>query len=68
MYKGPLIHSLHCSEFVELTLNNYICSCALLFDNVQLDAQIVVQQTEIGLRIVDERARTDHHRADVRYR
>ena len=22
MYKGPLIHSLHCSEFVELTLNN----------------------------------------------
>ena len=35
---------------------------------LRLDAQIVVQQTEIGLRIVDERARTDHHRADVRHR
>ena len=35
---------------------------------LRLDAQIVVQQTEIGLRIVDERTRTDHHRADVRYR
>ena len=23
MYKGPLTHSLHCSEFVELTLNKY---------------------------------------------
>ena len=30
--------------------------------------QFVVQQTEICLRIVDERTRTDHHRADVRYR
>ncbi len=50
MYKGPLTHSLHCSEFVELTLIKYIDTSdkneKLLKENLELKLKNSILESE----------------------
>ncbi|MBW4872389.1 hypothetical protein KZY59_12820 [Prevotella buccae] len=56
MYKGPLIHSLHCSEFVELTLNKWLRGKRVLEDNASWntlsdeDRENIIRQVDILTR------------------
>ena len=46
MYKGPLTHSLHYSEFVELTLNKFLNKQAF-----KLRSERVITQIRLGFKI-----------------